>query len=134
MPTNIDSPLARRIAAFAFLVFIFGATFWVLSPFFAALAWAGILAYVTWPLHQRLHRLLPERRCDLRPPTGRDQDPVMDGREAGLIDARAGGLRRGQEARTVHARLRTGRAGLHGSRRRGKICRARFKNDEDGTP
>lgn len=61
MPTNIDSPLARRIAAFAFLVFIFGATIWVLSPFFAALAWAGILAYVTWPLHQRLHRLLPDR-------------------------------------------------------------------------
>ena len=61
MPIDIDSPLARRIAAFAFLVLIFGATFWVLSPFFAALAWAGILAYVTWPLHQRLHRLLPER-------------------------------------------------------------------------
>ena len=48
MPTNIDSPLARRIAAFAFLVFIFGSTFWVLSPFFASLAWAGILAYVTF--------------------------------------------------------------------------------------
>lgn len=61
MPINIDSPLARRIAAFAFLVFIFGATFWVLSPFFAALAWAGILAYVTWPLHQWLHRHLPAR-------------------------------------------------------------------------
>ncbi|MCA1925470.1 MAG: AI-2E family transporter [Thiobacillus sp.] len=61
MPTDIDSPLARRIAAFAFLVFIFGATFWVLSPFLIALVWAGILAYVTWPLHQRLRRLLPER-------------------------------------------------------------------------
>jgi predicted PurR-regulated permease PerM len=32
-----------------------------LSPFFASLAWAGILAYVTWPLHQRLLRRLPER-------------------------------------------------------------------------
>lgn len=61
MPIDIDSPLARRIAAFAFLVFIFGATFWVLSPFFAALAWAGILAYVTWPLQQWLHRRLPHR-------------------------------------------------------------------------
>ena len=59
MPTNIDSPLARRIAAFAFLVFIFGSTFWVLSPFFASLAWAGILAYVTWPLHLRINRRLP---------------------------------------------------------------------------
>jgi len=61
MPVNIDSPLARRIAAVAFLVFIFGATFWVLSPFLTALAWAGILAYITWPLHQRLHRRFPER-------------------------------------------------------------------------
>jgi len=61
MPTNIDSPLARRIAAFAFLVFIFGSTLWVLSPFFASLAWAGILAYVTWPLHQRINRRLPGR-------------------------------------------------------------------------
>ncbi len=59
MSINIDSPLARRIAAFAFLVFIFGATFWLLSPFFASLAWAGILAYVTWPLHQRLSQRVP---------------------------------------------------------------------------
>ncbi|OZA30277.1 MAG: AI-2E family transporter [Hydrogenophilales bacterium 17-61-9] len=61
MPLNIDSPLARRVAAFAFLILIFGLTFWVLSPFFASLAWAGILAYVTWPLHQRLLHRLPER-------------------------------------------------------------------------
>lgn len=61
MPINIDSPLARRIAAFAFLFSIFGLTFWVLSPFLAALAWAGILAYVTWPLHVRLCRRLPGR-------------------------------------------------------------------------
>ena len=61
MPTNIDSPLARRGVAFAFLVFIFGLTFWVLSPFLAALAWAGILAYATWPLYQRLSRRLAGR-------------------------------------------------------------------------
>lgn len=61
MPINIDSPLARRIVAFAFLVFIFGLTFWVLSPFLASLAWAGILAYVTWPLHQWLSNRLPGR-------------------------------------------------------------------------
>jgi len=61
MPIKIDSPLARRVAAFAFLVFIFGLTFWVLSPFLASLAWAGILAYVTWPLHQWLCRRLPGR-------------------------------------------------------------------------
>lgn len=61
MPIDIDSPLARRTAAFAFLIFIFGATILVLSPFFVALAWAGILAYVTWPLHQRLQRGLVGR-------------------------------------------------------------------------
>lgn len=61
MPINIDSPLARRVAAFAFLVFIFGLTFWVLSPFLASLAWAGILAYVTWPFHQWLRDRLPGR-------------------------------------------------------------------------
>lgn len=61
MPLNIDSPLARRVVAFAFLIFIFGLTFWVLSPFLASLAWAGILAYVTWPLHQWLCRRLPRR-------------------------------------------------------------------------
>lgn len=61
MPINIDSPLARRVAAFAFLILIFGLTFWVLSPFFASLAWAGILAYATWPLHQRLRQRLSER-------------------------------------------------------------------------
>jgi predicted PurR-regulated permease PerM len=61
MPIDIDSPLARRTAAFAFLVFIFGTTILVLSPFFVALAWAGILAYVTWPLHQGLQRRLAGR-------------------------------------------------------------------------
>ncbi|HMM46723.1 MAG TPA: AI-2E family transporter [Thiobacillaceae bacterium] len=61
MPVKIDSPLARRVVAFAFLVAIFGLTFWVLSPFLAALAWAGILAYVTRPLHLWLSRRLPGR-------------------------------------------------------------------------
>lgn len=61
MPVKIESPRARRVVTFAFLVFIFGLTFWVLSPFLAALAWAGILAYVTWPLHQWLCRHLPGR-------------------------------------------------------------------------
>jgi predicted PurR-regulated permease PerM len=67
MPINIDSPIARRVVAIAFLFSIFGLTFWVLSPFLAALAWAGILAYVTWPLHQRLCRRLPgrDRLCAL---------------------------------------------------------------------
>ena len=61
MATNPDSPLARRVVTFAFLVSIFGLTVWVLSPFLAALAWAGILAYVTWPLHQRVCRQMRGR-------------------------------------------------------------------------
>lgn len=61
MPVPLDSPLARRIATVAFLTLIFGATLWVLSPFYAALAWAGILAYVTWPLYRRIHRRLAGR-------------------------------------------------------------------------
>lgn len=61
MPVNIDSPLARKIAAFSFLIFILGLTLWVLSPFFVALAWAGILAYVTWPLYARLRHNVSRR-------------------------------------------------------------------------
>lgn len=61
MPLNIDSPLVRRVVAFAFLVFIFGLTLWVLSPFFASLAWAGILTYVSWPFHLRLLNRLSGR-------------------------------------------------------------------------
>ncbi|MEW6132545.1 MAG: AI-2E family transporter [Pseudomonadota bacterium] len=54
MPVNIQSPLVRRTGAIAFLALIFGLALWVLSPFWAALAWAGVLAYVTWPLYVRL--------------------------------------------------------------------------------
>lgn len=61
MPTQLDSPLARRVVALAFLVSIFGLTAWVLSPFLAALAWSGILAYVTWPSYRRVCRALPRR-------------------------------------------------------------------------
>lgn len=61
MPVNIDSPLARRVATFTFLLLVFGLTFWVLSPFFASLAWAGVLAYATWPLHHRLRKHLSGR-------------------------------------------------------------------------
>ena len=63
MPCRSKSTLRSPAVSWRlrFLVFIFGLTFWVLSPFLASLAWAGILAYVTWPLHQRLSRRLPGR-------------------------------------------------------------------------
>lgn len=61
MPVNIQSPAARKAGAIAFLLLIFGLTLWVLSPFWAALAWAGVLAYVTWPLNVRVARGLRGR-------------------------------------------------------------------------
>jgi len=35
------------------------AAFWILAPFLSALAWACILAHVTWPMHSRLMRMFP---------------------------------------------------------------------------
>jgi predicted PurR-regulated permease PerM len=32
---------------------------WILAPFLSALAWACILAHVTWPMHSRLMRKIP---------------------------------------------------------------------------
>jgi predicted PurR-regulated permease PerM len=32
---------------------------WILAPFLSALAWACILAHVTWPMHSRLMRTMP---------------------------------------------------------------------------
>jgi predicted PurR-regulated permease PerM len=61
MSVKLTASLARRLGTAAFLALVFGLTLWVLSPFFAALAWAGILAYVTWPLHLRLRRRLAGR-------------------------------------------------------------------------
>ncbi len=61
MPKPLESLPIRRTVAFGFLVMIFGFTLWVLSPFFTALAWAGIFAYVTWPVYRRLNRRLHHR-------------------------------------------------------------------------
>lgn len=61
MPLDLTSPLLRRAVPQAFLALVIGLTLWVLSPFFIALAWAGILAYVTWPLHRRLRHKLAGR-------------------------------------------------------------------------
>ena len=63
MSPGIVPPHVRRNAAIAFLAIVFGSTLWLLSPFFAALAWAGILAYVTWPLYLRLERRLTGREA-----------------------------------------------------------------------
>ncbi len=61
MIVKLQSPPARRIAVFGFLFVVFGLTFWVISPFLASLAWAGVLAYATWPPYQRLRARLAGR-------------------------------------------------------------------------
>jgi len=56
-----DMPLAQRAViglALAGLLFL---GYRVLQPFLAPIAWAVILAYITWPLYLRLKRLLRER-------------------------------------------------------------------------
>lgn len=63
MSPGTVAPVMRRNAAIAFLAIVFGSTLWLLSPFFAALAWAGVLAYVTWPLYLRLERRLVGREA-----------------------------------------------------------------------
>lgn len=56
---TISPCIARRVAVFGFLSAVFGLTFWVISPFLASLAWAGVLAYATWPIYCRLRSRLP---------------------------------------------------------------------------
>lgn len=53
------NPLARRIMLGVFLVGLIMAVYAVLSPFLVSVAWAAILAYISWPgyvlLNLRLH-------------------------------------------------------------------------------
>src|SRR5690242_7931375 len=56
-----NSPWFRRALVAALLLTIVALTFDVLLPFLVPLTWGGILAYVSWPLHQRI-----ARRCGNR--------------------------------------------------------------------
>jgi len=56
------SPWFRRaIVAFA-IIGVLLLTYMVLLPFLVPIIWAMILAYVTWPLHIRVCRLMPRRQ------------------------------------------------------------------------
>ena len=55
------SPFTRRIAPWLALVGLALLTFVVMRPFFVSLAWACVLAYVSWPLVERLRK-----RCNGR--------------------------------------------------------------------
>lgn len=52
----------RRLIVAAFLVGLVLLCFMVLQPFIVPVIWAVILAYVTWPVHQRLVRYVAGRR------------------------------------------------------------------------
>ncbi len=47
---STTSPIAHKIVLAAFLVLLLFLSWQVLHLFLAPVAWAGILAYVSWPL------------------------------------------------------------------------------------
>ena len=55
------APWFRRLLVAGFIAGIVLLTFGVLRPFLVPLIWGGILAYVSWPLHQRFLRALRGR-------------------------------------------------------------------------
>jgi predicted PurR-regulated permease PerM len=56
----LSQPITRRIFLAIFLGGLLLLAFAVLRPFLVPVAWAGILAYVTWPVYLRLRRRLPQ--------------------------------------------------------------------------
>jgi predicted PurR-regulated permease PerM len=55
------APWFRRVLVAALILGIVLLTFSVLQPFVVPLIWGAILAYVSWPLQQRLERMLRNR-------------------------------------------------------------------------
>ena len=55
------APWFRRVLVAALILGIVLLTFSVLQPFIVPLIWGAILAYVSWPLQQRLERVLRKR-------------------------------------------------------------------------
>jgi len=55
------APWFRRVLVAALILGIVLLTFSVLQPFIVPLIWGAILAYVSWPLQQRLERMLRKR-------------------------------------------------------------------------
>lgn len=56
------APWFRRIVVAGVVLGVLALTYMVLMPFLVPLIWAAILAYVTWPLHIRISRLIPRRQ------------------------------------------------------------------------
>ena len=61
--TDLQTPLwLRRLVLAGLLAGLLLAGFVVMRPFLSAIAWAGVLTYVSWPLHLRLLARLRGRR------------------------------------------------------------------------
>ncbi len=56
------APWFKRVIVAAALVGILLLTYMVLQPFLVPIIWAAILAYVTWPLHIRISRVIRRRQ------------------------------------------------------------------------
>lgn len=56
MDESLATPLIRRLTLAFFLGALLALAWLVLQPFLVPVLWAGILAFVTWPLFQRLQR------------------------------------------------------------------------------
>ena len=52
----------RPLTVVGFIAILLLLAFQVLQPFIVPVIWAAILAYVTWPMHERLVRLCSGRR------------------------------------------------------------------------
>ena len=55
MPNN------DRLLVQILLLVLFGASFWVMAPFWSALFWGAVLAFASWPLMRLLTRWLNGR-------------------------------------------------------------------------
>jgi len=52
----------RQIFSLILLGIMLGLGYWVVKPFLVSMAWATILAFVTWPVYRRLLRMLEKHR------------------------------------------------------------------------
>jgi predicted PurR-regulated permease PerM len=56
---SLDTPM-RRILLGVFFIGLMYLAWRVLGPFLVPVAWAGILAFITWPIYRRLQGILPD--------------------------------------------------------------------------
>jgi len=58
MPDLTTRPVVRQVLFAIFVAGLAACVWMVLSPFLASIAWAGILAYASWPAYRRVHKAL----------------------------------------------------------------------------